>query len=65
MSSCQSCCSVERIDVYEKIHDAFVAAFVESVKGNLAGWHSLCISSCVQVGMFQSGAYVFSSRSGR
>jgi acyl-CoA reductase-like NAD-dependent aldehyde dehydrogenase len=29
----QSCCSVERIYVHEKIHDAFVAAFVETVKG--------------------------------
>jgi len=28
----QSCCSVERIYVHEKIHDAFVAAFVETVK---------------------------------
>ena len=29
----QSCCSVERIYVHEKIHDAFVAAFVETVRG--------------------------------
>jgi acyl-CoA reductase-like NAD-dependent aldehyde dehydrogenase len=29
----QSCCAVERIYVHEKIHDAFVAAFVEAVKG--------------------------------
>jgi acyl-CoA reductase-like NAD-dependent aldehyde dehydrogenase len=29
----QSCCSVERIYAHEKIHDAFVAAFVETVKG--------------------------------
>jgi acyl-CoA reductase-like NAD-dependent aldehyde dehydrogenase len=29
----QSCCSVERIYVHERIHDAFVAAFVEAVKG--------------------------------
>src|SRR5436309_975639 len=29
----QSCCSVERIYVHEKIHDAFVAAFVASVRG--------------------------------
>ena len=29
----QSCCSVERIYVHEKIHDAFVAAFVADVKG--------------------------------
>ncbi len=28
----QSCCSVERIYVHEKIHDAFVAAFVDTVK---------------------------------
>jgi acyl-CoA reductase-like NAD-dependent aldehyde dehydrogenase len=29
----QSCCSVERIYVHEKIHDAFVDAFVKEVKG--------------------------------
>jgi acyl-CoA reductase-like NAD-dependent aldehyde dehydrogenase len=29
----QSCCSVERIYVHEKIHDAFVSAFVDTVKG--------------------------------
>ena len=29
----QSCCSVERIYVHESIHDAFVAAFVETVHG--------------------------------
>ena len=29
----QSCCAVERIYVHERIHDAFVAAFVEAVKG--------------------------------
>ncbi len=29
----QSCCSVERIYVHEQIHDEFVAAFVETVKG--------------------------------
>ncbi|MEY4711589.1 MAG: hypothetical protein RIS88_1039 [Pseudomonadota bacterium] len=29
----QSCCSVERIYVHEKIHDAFVAHFVETVRG--------------------------------
>jgi acyl-CoA reductase-like NAD-dependent aldehyde dehydrogenase len=29
----QSCCSVERIYVHEKIHDAFVAAFVQAVRG--------------------------------
>ncbi len=28
----QSCCSVERIYVHERIHDAFVAAFVDSVR---------------------------------
>ena len=28
----QSCCSVERIYVHEKVHDAFVAAFVNEVK---------------------------------
>ncbi|MGE0496600.1 MAG: aldehyde dehydrogenase family protein [Ramlibacter sp.] len=33
----QSCCSVERIYVHEKIHDAFVAAFVETVKGFKTG----------------------------
>lgn len=29
----QSCCSVERIYVHEKIHDAFVAHFVQTVRG--------------------------------
>ena len=29
----QSCCAVERIYVHERIHDAFVAAFVDEVKG--------------------------------
>ena len=29
----QSCCSVERIYVHERIHDAFVAAFVDTVRG--------------------------------
>ncbi len=29
----QSCCSVERVYVHERIHDAFVAAFVETVRG--------------------------------
>jgi acyl-CoA reductase-like NAD-dependent aldehyde dehydrogenase len=29
----QSCCSVERIYVHEKVHDAFVTAFVDTVKG--------------------------------
>lgn len=33
----QSCCSVERIYVHEKIHDAFVDAFVETVKGYKMG----------------------------
>jgi len=33
----QSCCSVERIYVHEKIHDAFVAAFVSEVKGFRSG----------------------------
>lgn len=33
----QSCCSVERIYVHEKIHDAFVAAFVNDVKGMKIG----------------------------
>ena len=28
----QSCCSVERIYVHEKIHDAFIAAFVDTVR---------------------------------
>jgi len=29
----QSCCAVERVYVHEKVHDAFVAAFVASVRG--------------------------------
>ena len=29
----QSCCSVERIYVHERLHDAFVDAFIESVRG--------------------------------
>jgi acyl-CoA reductase-like NAD-dependent aldehyde dehydrogenase len=29
----QSCCSVERIYVHERIHDAFVTAFVDAVRG--------------------------------
>jgi acyl-CoA reductase-like NAD-dependent aldehyde dehydrogenase len=29
----QSCCSVERIYVHEKVHDAFVEAFVKTVQG--------------------------------
>ena len=29
----QSCCSVERIYVHERLHDAFVEAFVETVRG--------------------------------
>jgi acyl-CoA reductase-like NAD-dependent aldehyde dehydrogenase len=33
----QSCCSVERIYVHEKLHDAFVAHFVQTVKGYKAG----------------------------
>ena len=33
----QSCCSVERIYVHERIHDAFVAAFVETVQGYKVG----------------------------
>ncbi len=33
----QSCCSVERIYVHESIHDAFVAAFVATVRGFTLG----------------------------
>src|SRR6185295_8113908 len=33
----QSCCSVERIYVHEKIHDAFVAAFLDAVNGFKVG----------------------------
>ena len=33
----QSCCSVERIYVHEKIHDAFVDAFVAEVRGFTRG----------------------------
>ena len=33
----QSCCSVERISVHEKVHDAFVSAFVAEVKGYPVG----------------------------
>ena len=33
----QSCCSVERIYVHEKIHDAFVAAFMDTVRGFKVG----------------------------
>jgi acyl-CoA reductase-like NAD-dependent aldehyde dehydrogenase len=33
----QSCCSVERIYVHEKIHDAFVAAFIREVEGFTIG----------------------------
>ena len=33
----QSCCAVERIYVHEKIHDAFVAAFVATVRGFKVG----------------------------
>ena len=33
----QSCCSVERIYVHEKVHDAFVAAFLDTVRGFKVG----------------------------
>ena len=33
----QSCCSVERIYVHEKVHHAFLDAFVETVKGFVIG----------------------------
>lgn len=33
----QSCCSVERIYVHEKIHDSFVDHFVKTVKGFVVG----------------------------
>lgn len=33
----QSCCSVERIYVHEQVHDAFVAHFVQTVKGFKVG----------------------------
>jgi acyl-CoA reductase-like NAD-dependent aldehyde dehydrogenase len=33
----QSCCSVERIYVHVKVHDAFLAAFVQTVKGFKTG----------------------------
>lgn len=33
----QSCCAVERLYVHERIHDAFVDAFVEEVKGFTVG----------------------------
>jgi acyl-CoA reductase-like NAD-dependent aldehyde dehydrogenase len=33
----QSCCSVERIYVHERIHAAFVAAFVQAVQGMKSG----------------------------
>ena len=33
----QSCCSVERIYVHEKIHDAFVDAFLQTVRGFKVG----------------------------
>ena len=36
-NSGQSCCSVERIYVHEKIHDAFVAAFLQTVQGFKVG----------------------------
>jgi acyl-CoA reductase-like NAD-dependent aldehyde dehydrogenase len=33
----QSCCSVERIYVHESVHDAFLTAFVQTVKGFKVG----------------------------
>ncbi len=33
----QSCCSVERVYVHERVHDAFVDRFVETVKGFKVG----------------------------
>jgi acyl-CoA reductase-like NAD-dependent aldehyde dehydrogenase len=33
----QSCCSVERIYVHERVHDAFVEAFLETVRGFVVG----------------------------
>lgn len=33
----QSCCSVERIYVHEKVHDAFVQAFMDTVRGFAIG----------------------------
>ena len=33
----QSCCAVERVYVHENIHDAFVAAFVDEVRGYKVG----------------------------
>jgi acyl-CoA reductase-like NAD-dependent aldehyde dehydrogenase len=33
----QSCCSVERIYVHERVHDAFVEAFVGTVRGYVIG----------------------------
>jgi acyl-CoA reductase-like NAD-dependent aldehyde dehydrogenase len=36
-NSGQSCCSVERVYVHERIHDDFVQAFVEEVKGFVVG----------------------------
>ena len=33
----QSCCSVERVYVHERIHDAFVKAFVDEVRGYKLG----------------------------
>jgi acyl-CoA reductase-like NAD-dependent aldehyde dehydrogenase len=33
----QSCCSVERVYVHERIHEAFLDAFVETVKGFVVG----------------------------
>ena len=33
----QSCCAVERVYVHENVHDAFVAAFVDEVRGYKVG----------------------------
>ncbi len=33
----QSCCSVERLYVHEKVHDSFLAAFVDTVRGFKVG----------------------------
>jgi acyl-CoA reductase-like NAD-dependent aldehyde dehydrogenase len=33
----QSCCAVERVYVHESVHDAFLKAFVEAVKGFVVG----------------------------
>ena len=61
-NSGQSCCSVERIYVHERIHDAFVAAFVDTVRGFTVGdparedtyignWFEPTVFSCVDHGM--------------